>query len=177
MADKSMSNLDFRFMTLLFKLRDLLKPRMNTLKEVGIKPGFSVLDYGCGPGGNMLSLARLVGASGKIYALDIHPLAVQMVRGIALRKRLTNVETIQSNCKTGLPDSSIDAALLYDVFHDLSDPRGVLEELNRILKSGGVLSVNDHHMQEAEIVGRITDGGLFHLSKKGEKTYGFMKAE
>ena len=125
----------------------------------------------------MISLARLVGTTGKIYALDIHPLAVRMVRGIALRKRLTNVETIQSNCETGLPDNSIDAALLYDVFHDLSDPRGVLEELSRVLKAGGILSVNDHHMKEAEIVGRITDGGLFHLSKKGEKTYGFVKAE
>ncbi len=177
MADRPMSNLDFRFMTLAFKIRDLFRPRMNTLKEVGIKPGFSVLDYGCGPGSNLASLAKLVGASGKIYALDIHPLAVRMVKGITLRKRLTNVEIIHSSGKTGLPDSSIDAALLYDVFHALSDPRGVLEELNRILKPGGILSMNDHHMKEDEIVGRITDGGLFHLSKKGEKTYGFVKAE
>jgi ubiquinone/menaquinone biosynthesis C-methylase UbiE len=175
-ADRPMSNLHFRFMALGFKLRDLFKPRMNTLKEVGIKPGFSVLDYGCGPGSNIVPMSKLVGASGKIYALDIHPLAVQMVRGNALRKRLTNVEVIQSSRETGLPDSSIDAALLYDVFHGLSDQRGVLEELSRVLRPDGILSVNDHHMQEAEIAGRITDGGLFRLSQKSEKTYGFVKS-
>ena len=75
--DKPKSNLDFKLMSMTYKLRDFSLPRMNILKEVGIKPGFHVLDYGCGPGCYIIPLAELVGKSGKIYALDIHPLTIQ----------------------------------------------------------------------------------------------------
>ena len=173
--DKPMPNLDFKFMSLSYIFRDLLLPRKNVLKEVGIKPGFQVLDYGCGPGGYINPLAELVGKSGKIYALDIHPLAIQRVQSIASKKQLNNVETICSDCKTGLPDNSIDVILLYDTFHDLSDPNGVLEELHRVLKPNGILSFNDHHMKEDEIVSKLTDKGLFRLSRKGERLYIFPK--
>ena len=96
--DNVESNLGFRLMALSYKFRDLRLPRMDILKEVGIKPGFHVLDYGCGPGSYIIPLAELVGKSGKIYALDIHPLAIQKVQGIASEKQLSNVETIPSNC-------------------------------------------------------------------------------
>ena len=171
------SGFHFRVMTLLFKFRDFFLPRKNVLKEVGIKPGFGVLDYGCGPGGYIIPLAELVGKSGKIYALDIHPLAIQAVRSIVTRKQLTNVHTIHSDCKTGLPDNSLDVILLYDTFHDLSDPDGVLEELHRVLKPDGILSFSDHHMEENEIVSKVTNGGLFKLSRKGKRTYSFLKEE
>ena len=175
--DNVESNLGFRLMALSYKFRDLRLPRMDILKEVGIKPGFHVLDYGCGPGSYIIPLAELVGKSGKIYALDIHPLAIQKVQGIASEKQLSNVETIPSNCRTGLLDNSLDVVLLYDAFHDLSDPGGVLEELHRVLKPNGVLSFSDHHMKEYEIVSQVTNGRLFRLSRKGKRTYGFSKEE
>jgi len=173
--DKPISNIHFKFMSFGFKFRDLLRPPKNKLNEIGIKPGFNILDYGCGSGSYLTAAAELVGKSGKIYALDIHPLAIQKVKTIAAKKRLSNVVTINSDCKTGLPDNSIDFVLLYDTFHSLSDPNKVLEELNRILKTGGILSFSDHHMKEEEIVSRVTDRGLFVLSKKGKKTYSFLK--
>ena len=175
--DKVESNLGFRLMSFGYKFRDLRLPRVNILKDVGIKPGFHVLDYGCGPGSYIIPLAELVGKSGKIYALDIHPLAIQKVQGIASEKQLSNVETIPSNCRTGLLDNSLDVVLLYDAFHDLSDPGGVLEELHRVLKPNGVLSFSDHHMKEYEIVSQVTNGRLFRLSRKGKRTYGFSKEE
>ncbi len=48
--DKPMSNLHFRFMSFGYKFRDFFKPRKNVLREVDIRPGFHILDYGCGPG-------------------------------------------------------------------------------------------------------------------------------
>ena len=92
--DKAEPNFGFRLMSLSYKFRDLLVPRKSVLKEVGIKPGFTILDYGCGPGGYITATAELVGKSGKIYALDIHPLATQSVQGIVAKKQLANVETI-----------------------------------------------------------------------------------
>jgi len=174
--DKLMSNLDFRFMSFGFKFRDLLLPRENTLKEVGIKPGFYVLDYGCGPGSYTIPAAQLVGNSGKVYSLDIHPLAVQRVQSVAARRGLTNIEAILSDCATGLPDKSLDVVLLYDTFHDLNKQDEVLAELHRVLKPDGILSFNDHHMKEEnEIISRITGKGLFTLLRKGERVYNFSK--
>jgi len=174
--DKPGTNFHFKFMSLGYTFRDLFLPRRHILAEVGIKPGFHVLDYGCGPGGYILPLAELVGKSGKIYALDIHPLAIKMVQKIALKKVLGNVETIHSDCATGLDDSVIDVVLLYDIYHDLSDSDGVLRELHRVLKPEGLLSFSDHHMKEDEILSGITETGLFRLSEKGKKTYSFLRA-
>jgi ubiquinone/menaquinone biosynthesis C-methylase UbiE len=175
--DKTMSNFDFKFMALGYKFRDIRLPRINVLKEVGIKPGFHVLDYGCGPGSYIVPLAELVGESGKIYALDIHPLAIQKVKGITSKKRLVNVETILSDCQTGLPDNSLDVVLLYDIFHHLSDPDRVLKELHRVLKPDGILSFGDHHMKEKEIMAELTKDQLFKLLRKGQRTYTFLKEE
>jgi ubiquinone/menaquinone biosynthesis C-methylase UbiE len=173
--DKPMSNFHFRFMSFGYIFRDISSSRKNTLAEVGIELGFSILDYGCGPGSYTIPAAQLVGESGKVYALDIHPLAVQQVQKAAARKRLTNIETILSDCDTALPDDSIDVVLLYDILHELSEPDKVLAELHRVLKPGGILSVNDHHLTGEEMIARITGKGLFKLSRKGERVHNFSK--
>ena len=175
--DKPKRNLHFRLMSLSFKLRDLFSPRMNLLKEVVIKPGFHILDYGCGPGSYVKPVLELVGNTGKIYALDIHHLAIQKVHKIISKNQLSNVETILSDCKTGLPDKSIDVVLIYDAFHEFGNPDGVLVELHRVLKPDGILSLSDHHMKEEEIISKLTKNGLYKLSRKGKKTYSFLKEE
>ena len=172
---KTESNLGFRLMAFGYRFRDLRLPRINILKEVGIEPGFRVLDYGCGPGSYIVALAELVGESGKVYALDIHPLAIRKVKNIALKKKLANVETILSGCETGLQDNSLDVVLLYDIFHHLSDPNRILKELHRVLKPDGILSLSDHHMKEDEILSGVTNSGFFGLSRKGQRTYVFLK--
>jgi ubiquinone/menaquinone biosynthesis C-methylase UbiE len=173
--DKPMSNAHFKFMSFGYTVRDFFLPRKNILREVGIEPGFHVLDYGCGPGGYVIAAAALAGTSGRIYALDIHPVAIQRVQYIVEKRQLKNVETILSDLKTGLPAKKIDHVLLFDVFHSLSEPDEVLKELHRVLKPKGMLSFSDHHMKEANIVSRMTKGKLFRLSRKGKKTYSFLK--
>lgn len=171
-----MPDLGFKLMTLIFGVRNIVRPRKNVLEEAGIEPGFQVLDYGCGPGGYIRPLADLVGSEGKIYALDIHPLAISRVQKIAKRSGIKNVETIQSDCQTGLPDGHLDLVLLYDVFHDLSNGSDVLQELHRVLKHGGRLSFSDHHMEESDILEKLAALGMFKLENKGKITYTFKKA-
>lgn len=176
-TDKPMSIFHFKFMALGYRFRNFFSPRKDILKEVGIKPGFQILDYGCGPGGYLTPLAKQVGKHGKIYSLDIHPLALRKVRELAEKKHLTNVETIQSGRETGLADGSVDLVLLYDIYHELGDPNGVLEELHRVLKEKGILSFSDHHMNENDVISGVTNGGLFKLLKKNKRTYSFSKEE
>jgi len=173
---KPMSNVGFKLMHLMFRVRDYFRPRMDLLKEAGIKSGCWVLDYGCGPGSYIVPLAELVGPTGKIYALDRHPLAIKEVTKIAAREGIENIETIKSDCDTGLMYNSVDVVLLYDIFHELSHPDDVLRELHRVLKPQGIFSFSDHHMKEKDISAKLTNGGMFHLLKKGKNTYRFSKA-
>lgn len=170
-------NMHFKFMAISYKFRDFFSPPKNILKEVGIKQGFYMLDFGCGPGSYIVPAAKMVGESGKIYAMDIHPIAMEMVTNIISKKQLKNVEIIHSDCETGLPDNNIDVVLLYDTFHHLSTPQEVLEELHRILKMDGILSFSDHHMEEDEIISKVTNRGLYRLLSKGKRTYSFSKSE
>lgn len=172
-----MSSIWFKLMALEFKIRDYRNPRANILNEVGIKLGFYVLAFGCGPGGYVLPASKLVGELGKVYALDVTPLAMKMVKSIVEKNALKNVETILSDCATGLPNESLDVVLLSDVFHDLENKQAVLKELHRVLKQDGLLSFSDHHLKERDIVSMVSNGKMFTLLKKGEHTYSFMKTE
>ena len=170
-----MNNFHFKCMAVCLKLRDLFLPRKVILKEADIKPGFVVLDYGCGVGSYSILAAKMVGEKGKVYALDVHPLAVKAVQRAASKRGLKNIETILSDCATGLGNESVDVVLLCDTFHTLSQPKMVLKELHRVLKDDGVLLFNDHHLKEDEIMSRLTEEGLFKLSKKGRWIYSFVK--
>jgi len=157
-------------------LRDLSHPPEEVLEEADIRPGAAVLDFGCGPGSYTFAAASMVGEKGKLYALDINPLAVQRVRNLAARKKRANIEAILSDGATGLPDGSLDVVLLYDTFHELEKPEQVLRELHRVLKPAGILSFNDHHLkEEGELLARVTAGGLFTLSRKGKRVYNFAR--
>ncbi len=162
-------------MTLWFKIRDRLLPRERIIGEVGMRSGSQVLDFGCGPGSYIPAVEERVGPAGHIYALDVHPLAAEMVDRLVRARGWKNVTFIRSDGPTGLPDGALDVALLYDTFHALERPQDVLAELHRVLKPTGILSFNDHHMREPDIRARLTAGGLFELAAKGRYTYTFRK--
>ena len=89
------------------------------------------------PGSYIPPVADLIDKSGKIYALDINPTTIEMVKKLVAKKQLSNVEAILSDCDTSLPNVSVDVVLAYDVLHELKNRDAVLEELNRILKPEG----------------------------------------
>jgi ubiquinone/menaquinone biosynthesis C-methylase UbiE len=168
-------NWKFKFMSLIFKIRDIYYPRKKVLDEVGIKPGWRILDFGCGSGSYIQPALEMIGNGGKYYALDISPYAIKAVVREIEKDNLFGVETIQSDLDTGLNDETVDVVLLYDIFHMIDNQDLLLRELSRVLKTEGTLSVSDHHMKESNILSRISGEGLFELSKKGKKTYSFVK--
>jgi ubiquinone/menaquinone biosynthesis C-methylase UbiE len=163
-------------MSLGFIFRDLLFSPKSKLLELGIvKAGDYVLDYGCGTGSYSIAAARLVGNSGRVYALDIHSLSTQKIKKSVSKKKLKNVMTIQSDCATGLESNMIDVVLLFDTFHNLDEPGGILKELHRVLKPRGILCFNDHHMNEEQILSEITKDHQFALSRRHKKSYLFSR--
>jgi ubiquinone/menaquinone biosynthesis C-methylase UbiE len=149
----------------------------DTIKEAHLKKGFQVLDFACGPGRYVLAVSEAIGTTGKLHALDTAPLALEIVRQIVDKNKLSNVKTIESDCDTGLPDEELDVVLLYDAFHSLHDQKAILSELHRVLKPKGILSFSDIHLDEKDIVKRVTNFSLFELKNKNQLTYTFVKTE
>jgi ubiquinone/menaquinone biosynthesis C-methylase UbiE len=177
MIDRPMSKFGFKAMTLILRVRDLLRPRQKFLNEVGmIKPGTHVLDYGCGPGNYTIATAELVGPSGKVYAVDIHPMAIREVQNKANKKGLRNVQTILTDCKTELDDASIDVVLLFYVLHDFKNPDLIIKELDRVLKPMCILSIIDHKFDNDKVVSIIGHASInLKLRRTGGKEDGKKK--
>jgi ubiquinone/menaquinone biosynthesis C-methylase UbiE len=169
--------LAFALMVGLFRIRDLLWPPARTLLKLGVLPGHTVLDFGCGPGGYSIAAARLVGPTGKVYALDINPLAVRAVQKAAGKERLGNITTVLADSAADLPNGSVDVAILHDVLHLLADPAKVIASLHRALHREGLLCVSDHHMIEAAILSAMSSSGLFEVSRSYQGTYCFKPVE
>ena len=136
-----------------------------------VQEGQTFLDYGCGTGCFTIPAARIVNARGKVYALDYFPRQLEMVKERAGQEGLTNIETILSDSKTGLPDKCVDVIWMCDVLHEVKERRAVLEELHKVLRREGVLAIYDG-MRE-----RILDytNGLFSLTGRDGKLFRFAK--
>jgi len=173
--DRPIPNIAFRSMKLSYKARDLILPRQIILSEVPIKPGDTVLDYGCGTGSYTFIVSKIVGPQGRVIALDIHPLAITHIKNAIKNRDVKNVEAVLSDCETGLADKSVDVILLFDIFHMFRDPDRNLREMYRVLKSDGTLSFTDHHMDEKAIINGMTNSGLFKLTGHPEHTFSFQK--
>lgn len=173
--DKPMPNIYFRFMSFGYRWRDRYHDPKKKLEKLGIREGQTVLDFGCGPGSYTIPAAQIVGEKGKVYALDIHPLAIESVSKRVEKERLGNIETILSDRDTGLPDESVDVVLLYDTIHHIRDKRALLKELHRVLKRDGFLSVSDHRLKGDKTLEVVEGNGLFSLREQDKGLFNFKK--
>jgi ubiquinone/menaquinone biosynthesis C-methylase UbiE len=172
---KRQSNIHFKIMSLFFKFRDKSKPPILKIQKAGIKQGDIVLDYRCGPGSYTIAATELLGPSGRVYAADIHPLAIKKVIKDASKRELKNIESFQTNCKLDIREASVDVVMYFDTFHNLEDYECNLKEFNRVLKANSILIVDDHHYSEEEIIKKVADQGLFKLKEKKDDQYLFIK--
>ncbi|MEJ2279491.1 MAG: SAM-dependent methyltransferase [Candidatus Lokiarchaeota archaeon] len=78
--NKKMSAFSFKVMSFLFKIRDFFSNPMKKVEKAQIREGDIVVDYGCGPGSYSIAASKKVGAEGKVYALDVLPVAIKMVQ-------------------------------------------------------------------------------------------------
>jgi len=158
------SNIAFRLMTLIFKFRDLLQNPRKSLEKAGLRKGMSVVDYGCGPGSFTIPAAELAGQKGKVFAVDIHPLAIRAVKQKASRKGLQNVETVLvEGYDTGIGESSIDRVLLIDTIHLIDDPDALFRDIHRMLKPDGLLFMEKGHMPMSKQKEILMKTGLFRI--------------
>jgi ubiquinone/menaquinone biosynthesis C-methylase UbiE len=112
----------------------------NVLAEIGLKPGITFADIGCGQGFFTIPAAKIVGKSGKVYASDISKINIQKLREKVDAAGLTNVimETGKAEDLI-LCNACADIVFFGIVLHDFENPSKVLTNAHSMLKKTGKL--------------------------------------
>ena len=172
---KPMSNTMFKMISLTAEVFYKFMNLSRQLQKSGVRGGQAVLDFGCGSGHFTIAAARVVGDNGKVYALDVHPLAIEAVKKKVAKEGLSNVRTILSDMDTGLPDESVHVVLLYRTFYLVKDKQGLLDELHRVLKPDCILSVVGRGAADClKIIGK---DDRFLLAERGKRFLNFRKVK
>ena len=109
-----------------------------TLEELGIEPGVSLADVGCGDGYFTLAASRLVDPA-SVYAIDIDEALLETVATAATAEGLTNIKTISGDARqlVDLLSQPIDCVLIANTFHGVEDQVGLAEQAYQTLHSAG----------------------------------------
>ncbi len=109
---------------------------------VHIKPGQTVLDLGCGPGTFSIAMAKMVGESGRVFAVDIQEEMLQILRKKAAQQGLeSRIITHKSGPdRIGLSEK-VDFALAFYMVHEVPNAKAFLKEIASVLKPKGKLLI------------------------------------
>jgi SAM-dependent methyltransferase/C-terminal processing protease CtpA/Prc len=122
------------------------------LDLIGITPGLVVADVGAGSGYMTVRLARRVGPTGKVYANDLQPEMLRVLREKLRTDRVSNVEPIQgAEDDARLPEGAIDLAIMVDVYHEMGRPQAMLQSLRRSLKPNGRLVLLEYRKEDPKV--------------------------
>ena len=128
--------------------REVFDKRHAIVSTLDLKPGMAIADVGAGTGFYTHLFAQKVGASGKVYAVDISENFIENILRAAKKQGLTNVEGIINTPKsTKLIPDSIDLAFLCDTYHHFEYPQTMLASIHHALRPGGQLVIIDFRKQ------------------------------
>ena len=113
-------------------------------EAMGVEEGSHVADIGAGWGYFTTRFGKAVGPQGRVLAVDIDEKILEDLRQAVKKEGLTNVEVIISKPDDPmLPDGSIDAALIINTYHEMTEYEAMLAHIFRALKPGGRLAIVD----------------------------------
>ena len=124
----------------------------HAIRALGIEPGQTIADIGAGSGYYSLLLSNAVGPQGRVYATDIQPEMLAILKRKLEAQSIGNVELVLgTESETKLPDASVDLAMMVDVYHELQRPQAFLQSLKRALKAGGRLVLIEFRKEDPQV--------------------------
>ncbi|HZR82445.1 MAG TPA: class I SAM-dependent methyltransferase [Candidatus Binatia bacterium] len=127
--------------------RDRWQQPDRVLEAIGVHDGERVADVGAGGGYFTFRLAKAVGSTGVVYAVDVDPDMIDYLRTRARDDGFRNVEVVAAPTDApGLPPQSIDLLFMSNTYHHIEDPVAYFRNARRCLRDGGrvaILDLND----------------------------------
>lgn len=124
--------------------RDKWQKPEEVVSALELEEGQSVADVGAGTGYFSRHLARAVGVSGRVYAVDTEPEMVEHMRARAEKERTPRVEVVLARPDDpGLPEDGVDLVLMVDTYHHIDDRVRYLRRMSQNLRPGGRLAIID----------------------------------
>lgn len=169
------------------KRRQLLPPDQ-TLINLNLNKGDIVADIGCGIGYFSIPASKIVGDSGKIFAMDISPEMLEDVKIKINENNISNIEIIltdENNLK--LEDNKVTFAFISNVLHETNNRESFVEEIKRILSPKGKIAIVewekihsefgppvDHRLDKTHLLEMLDKLGFSNISSIsiGENFYG-----
>lgn len=125
---------------------DLLLPELN------LKPGMTVADVGAGTGYYSRLMAKAVAPNGVVYAVDVQPQMVAMLKEVAAKPEFANIKPLLSSVSdVKLPPQSIDLAIMVDVYHELEFPHEVMTTIINALKPEGRVVFVEYRAEDQRV--------------------------
>lgn len=160
----------------------------DVLAALAIDEGSRVADIGAGDGYFTRHLAQAVGVAGRVFAVEISQRALAQLRRLANDEELDNIEVIEGEVDDPkLPNGSLDAVLVVNAYHEMTEHEAMLEGMFDALKPGGRLvmldrSANDpsdsrerqvgRHELSIELVERDLEAAGFEILQRDERFTG-----
>lgn len=136
--------------------RDREEHTTRAVELLGVTPGMVVADFGAGSGYYTERLAKKVGPTGRVLAVDIQPEMLELLGARMTRLGLTNVELIRNTPDdTGLPAGAVDLVLMVDVYHELSEPQLVLRRMKAALSPTGRIAILEFRKEDPDVPIRL----------------------
>ncbi|MCB0158448.1 MAG: methyltransferase domain-containing protein [Caldilineaceae bacterium] len=137
-------------------LRLRYRDPLETLGLFGIAPGMTVLDLGCGTGLFTTAMARMVGPTGTVHAVDVQqPMLDATAARLAEADLAQNVRLHHAGAYAlPLPDASCDLAVVVATLGEIPDRYAAMLELRRVLKPGARLAVSEELPDPGYLSGR-----------------------
>ena len=118
------------------------------IRTMGLHDGQVVADLGCGTGWFARRLARAVAPSGRVYAIDIQPEMLELMKGYLAREKTTNVVAVLgASDDPRIPPASLDWVLMVDVYHELQQPKAMLARIRESLKPEGKVALVEYRAE------------------------------
>jgi ubiquinone/menaquinone biosynthesis C-methylase UbiE len=123
------------------------------LEALNVREGGRVADVGAGSGFFTVRLARAVGPSGRVFAVDVNAGTVRDLKARVQKEELSNVEVIEgAPDDPRLPHGSLDAALIVNAYHEMDRHDEMLQHIYEALRPGGRLviiePISDHRQDD-----------------------------